>query len=77
MATRPRKRPPPAHEQIARRAHEIWLARGGGAGHEQEDWLQAERELRQSREAVEESRPKRTAPRERKPARGRVKESST
>ena len=35
----------PSQEEIARRAHEIHLARGGGEGHELEDWLQAEREL--------------------------------
>ena len=37
--------PPPSHEEIARRAHEISVARGGEPGHELEDWLQAEREL--------------------------------
>ena len=36
---------PPTPEQIRRRAHEIYLARGGAAGRELEDWLQAEREL--------------------------------
>jgi len=35
------------HEQIARRAYEIYLTRGGEPGREQEDWLQAERELRE------------------------------
>jgi hypothetical protein len=41
-------RPPqaPTTEQIARRAYEIFLARGGEHGHDQEDWAQAERELR-------------------------------
>lgn len=34
----------PNHEQIARRAYELFLARGGENGHAQEDWLQAERE---------------------------------
>jgi len=37
--------PPPAHEEIARRAYEIWLQRGGEPGHEAEDWAQAECEL--------------------------------
>jgi hypothetical protein len=32
-------------EDIRRRAYEIYLERGGEAGHELEDWLQAEREL--------------------------------
>ena len=35
----------PSHEQIARRAYEIYEARGQTAGHELEDWIQAEREL--------------------------------
>lgn len=38
----------PSQEEIARRAHEIYLARGGREGHETEDWLQAERELAQN-----------------------------
>ena len=36
---------PPSPEEIARRAYEIWLRRGGGAGHDAEDWAQAELEL--------------------------------
>lgn len=32
-------------EEIARRAYEIFLARGGEHGHDAEDWLQAEREI--------------------------------
>lgn len=36
---------PPSREEITRRAHEIYVARGQVAGHEMEDWLQAEREL--------------------------------
>ena len=35
----------PTAEQIRQRAHEIYLARGGAAGRELDDWLQAEREL--------------------------------
>jgi len=35
----------PSREEIARRAYELYLARGGAEGSEQEDWLQAEREL--------------------------------
>jgi Protein of unknown function (DUF2934) len=31
--------------RIARRAHEIYEARGGGEGKALEDWLQAEREI--------------------------------
>jgi len=36
---------PPSLEQIRQRAHEIYLARGGAAGRELDDWLQAGREL--------------------------------
>jgi hypothetical protein len=35
----------PTHDEIARRSYELFLARGGQAGHEVEDWLSAEREL--------------------------------
>ncbi len=33
-------------EEIARRAYEIYVSRGGTHGYDIEDWLQAERELR-------------------------------
>ena len=32
------------HEEIRRRAYEIYLERGEQPGHELDDWLQAERE---------------------------------
>ena len=32
--------------QVARRAYDLYLARGREDGHDIEDWLQAERELR-------------------------------
>ncbi len=35
----------PARTEIARRAYEIFLGRGGYDGHDVEDWLQAEAEL--------------------------------
>jgi hypothetical protein len=38
----------PTHEQIAARAYEIYLARGGQHGRDIEDWTQAEQELTQS-----------------------------
>ncbi len=38
------------HEQIARRAYEIYLARGGEHGRHEDDWNQAERELRLGRQ---------------------------
>ena len=40
-----------AHEEIRRRAYEIYLERGGQPGGEIDDWLQAEREL-EGRSAV-------------------------
>ena len=40
----------PLEEQIRRRAHEIYLARGGGEGSDLEDWLQAEIEIQQALE---------------------------
>jgi hypothetical protein len=39
----------PTHEQIARRAYEIFLARGGQHGNPEQDWIQAERELKLGR----------------------------
>lgn len=38
----------PTQEDIARRAYEIYLERGGAPGHELEDWARAERELAQN-----------------------------
>ncbi len=35
----------PTREEIELRAHQIYVERGGAAGSEVEDWLQAEREL--------------------------------
>ena len=40
-----RKLHSPTPEQIRQRAIEIHKARGGGSGHELDDWLQAEREF--------------------------------
>ena len=34
-----------SREEIAARAYEIWRARGSRYGRQQEDWLEAEREL--------------------------------
>jgi hypothetical protein len=36
----------PSREEVARRAYEIFRLRGGADGHDVEDWLAAERELR-------------------------------
>ena len=35
-----------SHETIAERAYEIYLARGGKDGLDEQDWLQAEEEIR-------------------------------
>ena len=40
----------PTHEQIARRAYEIFLARGSHPGNPEQDWMQAERELQLGRQ---------------------------
>ena len=40
---------PPTHDEIAARAFERFLARGGVHGFEVEDWLEAERELIETR----------------------------
>jgi hypothetical protein len=47
QADKPIKLPalPPTTEEIAQRAYEIFLARGGEPGHDLDDWLQAESEL--------------------------------
>lgn len=39
-----------SEESIQKRAHELYLRRGREAGHELEDWLQAERELSANRQ---------------------------
>jgi hypothetical protein len=36
----------PGYDQIERRAYELYQTRGGGDGQDQEDWFQAERDLR-------------------------------
>lgn len=40
----------PTPEQIAERAYQRYVERGGEPGREVEDWLEAERELRQSQD---------------------------
>jgi hypothetical protein len=39
----------PTREDVARRAYELFQARGGKHGYDIEDWLKAERELRGAR----------------------------
>ena len=45
-----RSPPAPTNEQIARRAFEIYQARGGTHGSSEQDWFQAERELKLGRQ---------------------------
>ena len=51
----------PGHDDIARRAYELWVSRGMSAGLDTDDWLQAEREL------LDRAARKATAPRRRPP----------
>jgi hypothetical protein len=45
-APTPEVKPSPISEEAIRaRAHQIWLARGGGEGDGLADWIQAEKEL--------------------------------
>jgi hypothetical protein len=46
--TSPAQAPTANGRDIARRAYELYLARGCDAGHDVEDWLQAERELQET-----------------------------
>jgi len=39
----------PSHEEIAALAYSYWKARGGQGGSPEEDWLRAERQLRERR----------------------------
>ena len=47
-ATKPRTQAArrPSHDEIAKRAFEIYLSRGEWPGRDVEDWLEAERQLR-------------------------------
>lgn len=38
--------PPSVEEEIRRRSYELFEARGGQEGHELEDWLRAEEEIK-------------------------------
>jgi hypothetical protein len=46
--TSPAQAPTANGRDIARRAYELYLARGCDAGHDVEDWVQAERELQEA-----------------------------
>jgi hypothetical protein len=40
------------HDEIAQRAYQLYLLRGGAEGHDLEDWLQAEQEIVQETTAT-------------------------
>jgi Protein of unknown function (DUF2934) len=46
----------PTEQEIAVRAYEIFLGRGGNHGSDLDDWLQAERELTAATEGVSKTR---------------------
>ena len=39
-------------EEVADRAYALWQSRGGDHGHDRQDWLDAEQELRQSSDGI-------------------------
>jgi hypothetical protein len=48
------RRPPARHDEISRRAYEIFEARSRQHGHDVDDWLQSERELSRTRTSQKE-----------------------
>lgn len=38
--------PMPTHDQISKRAHDIWMKRGCKFGQDEQNWLEAETQLR-------------------------------
>ncbi len=51
----------PTPDQIAQRAHEIYVARGGGSGQDFDDWLQAERQLKDEAARAATAKPRKPA----------------
>ena len=49
----PEMGPPPSHDEIARKAFELWSARNGAQGTAEQDWLQAEQQLISARSSRE------------------------
>lgn len=41
----------PAYDEIAARAHELWIQRGSPHGNPEQDWLEAEAQLRAANES--------------------------
>ena len=46
LLTMPSPAPAPTHDEIAELARKYWAERGHVEGHQEEDWLRAEQELR-------------------------------
>jgi hypothetical protein len=44
-----RENPQPTEDEIRKRAYEIYCARNGGLGSEEDDWLKAETEIKEGR----------------------------
>ncbi len=59
--TQAKKLQQPTHEQIARRAYELFLESGSASRHELEDWFQAEKEFRNALESRTNLQPARRA----------------
>jgi hypothetical protein len=59
---RPLAKQLPTQEDIARRAYQIYQRRGGEAGHDWEDWFQAEHELLDIRTTLEKHRAESASP---------------
>ena len=55
-APAPNASAPVTDADVARRAYDLYLARGREPGHDVEDWLQAERDLRGAGEALMQDR---------------------
>ena len=49
----PENRSDSGRDRIAQRAYELYQARGRESGHELEDWLQAEIEIRNQEEVIQ------------------------
>jgi hypothetical protein len=46
VAVRPTRGPMPTREQISKRAHEIWIKHGCKHGQDEQNWLEAEAQLK-------------------------------
>ncbi len=59
---------PPTDEQIKQRAYELFLTRGATHGHDVEDWLRAQAELREAADATNAASERRATHRRRDPS---------